>query len=134
MFRFGALIAVFVWASVTWSSRTQAQGYGFNPRGANAGLSTRDFLANRPTVSPYLNLLRRESSLSAPNYQTLVRPALQRRQQAARQQGAITQLQSRVTNMQGQMAASSRQGSGFVTGHPSQFSNYLHYYPGFNRR
>jgi hypothetical protein len=124
---------VFFGLAMFGTSRVDAQGSGFRPRGANAALSTRDFLASRPTVSPYLNLLRRESEISAPNYQTLVRPALEGRQMAARQQASISQLQSRVTNMQGQMA-SQGQGTRFATGHPSRFMSYLHYYPGFGRR
>jgi hypothetical protein len=112
-----------------------AQAQGFVPRGANAALATRDYIINRPTVSPYLNLLRTESPISAPNYQTLVRPALEHRQEIQRQESAIRQLQSRVVNMQGQMAARNRrQQEGFATGHPQRFMTYLHYYPMFNRR
>lgn len=106
----------------------------FNPAGrVNAAMATRDYIVNRPTVSPYLNLLRTNSNVSAPNYQTLVRPALESRQRATRQQSSIQQLQSRVTNMQGQMASRNQGQSGFTTGHPTRFMTYLHYYPGLNR-
>lgn len=134
MVRIAALLAVAVLVPVIGVD--QAEGQGFVPRrSTNAALATRDYLVNRPTVSPYLNLLRTQSSLAPPNYQTLVRPANERRQQAARQQASINRLQSRVTNMQGQMAARNRQqGSGFVTGHPSRFMTYLHYYPSLGRR
>jgi hypothetical protein len=129
-FVFGALIVL---TSTAMSDSGYAQGL-FNPTGrTNAALATRDYIVNRPTVSPYLNLLRAESGVSAPNYQTLVRPALEMRQRSAQQQSSIRQLQSRVTNMQGQVAAQSRGGSGFATGHPSRFMTYLHYYPGLNR-
>jgi hypothetical protein len=118
---------------LTLTGEAAAQGL-FNPAGrANAALATRDYIVNRPTVSPYLNLLRAESAISAPNYHTLVRPALEHRQQAAQQQSSISQLQSRVTNMQGQMASRNRGQGGFTTGHPSRFMTYLHYYPGLNR-
>ncbi len=114
------------------SERAHAQV--FTPRSVNLGRATANFIVNRPTVSPYLNLLRQESQVSAPNYQTLVRPQLESRQRASRQQAAISQIQSRVTNMQGQLAARSRGREGFATGHPVRFMTYLHFYPGLNRR
>ena len=128
MFRLSGLFFVSMLVSVTWGNLARAQG--FTPRGSDVGLATRDYLLSRPTVSPYLNLLRVESSLSLPNYQTLVRPALEQRQQAAQQRSSIRQLQSRVTNMQGQGAGRNQREQGFATGHPSRFATYLHYYPG----
>ena len=128
MFRSAGNYVVATLAAITLTSLVQAQGY--TPRGFNPALATRDYLVNRPTVSPYLNLLRVEGPFSAPNYQTMVRPALEQRQDAARQQASINQLQSRVTNMQGQLAARSQGGQEFATGHPSRFATYLHYYPG----
>ena len=114
------------------SSRGSAQV--FNTRSTNMDLATRDYVLTRPTVSPYLNLLRRESALTPPNYHTLVRPALEARQRAAQQEGQIRQLQARVVNMQGQSALRGRQREGFTTGHPVRFMTYLHYYPALNRR
>jgi TolA-binding protein len=115
----------------TFPERAHAQ---FIPRGTNASRATRDYVLNRPTVSPYLNLLRAGTGYDA-NYQTLVRPALQNRQQARQQQSSINQLQSRVTNMQGQMVSERRQqGSRFSTGHPTRFMVYLHYFPPFPGR
>ncbi len=133
MWRLICSIGLFVLIAQLGARDVHAQG--FVPRGANAALATRDFIVNRPTVSPYLNLLRTESPISAPNYQTLVRPALEHRQEVQRQDSAIRQLQSRVVNMQGQMAARSRrEQQGFATGHPVRFMTYLHYFPMFNRR
>ncbi len=126
------VLGVVVITSAFVSERAHAQV--FTPRSANLGRATANFIVNRPTVSPYLNLLRQESQVSAPNYQTLVRPQLESRQQASRQQATINRIQARVTNMQGQMAARSRGREGFATGHPVRFMTYLHFYPGLNRR
>lgn len=100
----------------------------FNPRSNNLGYATASYLLDRPTVSPYLNLLRTESSTAMPNYHTLVRPEVENRQEAARQAMAIRQLQSNVTSMQGQIGG--QRGAQFSTGHPTRFMTYLHYYPG----
>ena len=94
---------------------------------------TQNFILSRPTVSPYLNLVREGSGLTA-NYQTLVRPAMERRRQANRQQVAISRLQSSVTNMQGEMASRRQPQGRFSTGHPSGFMYYSHYYPALSRR
>lgn len=112
-----------------------AHGQGFVPRGANAARATRDYILNRPTVSPYLNLTRRETEFSSPNYQTLVRPALEQRDYDAQQSASVRRLQSQVVNLQGQMALSQqRQRGQFSSGHPTRFFTYLHYYPQLNRR
>lgn len=52
------------------------------------GMSARDYTIekhfyHRPTVSPYLNLTRRPSSTGLGNYQTYVRPELNRRSAAS---------------------------------------------------
>lgn len=125
---------------------TLAMGLAFvltavaTPRPSHAQLATNPgrYTLSRPTVSPYLNLLRRNSEFNPlPNYQTLVRPQLEQRQQSQQRDMAISRLQSRVTNMQGRAAIEAqRQGrrNPFVTGHPTGFMRYLHYYPAMNRR
>jgi hypothetical protein len=115
----GAIVAAWAWAE-------PAAAQYFAPRSANVGRATADYLLDRPTVSPYLNLLRLESSSAMPNYHTLVRPEVENRQEAARQAMAIRQLQNNVSSMQGEMNGS----QGFSTGHPTRFMTYLHYYPG----
>ena len=96
------------------------------------------YTLNRPTVSPYLNLLRRSADNSSlPNYQTLVRPQLEQRQQSQQRDIAIQRLQSRVTNMQGRAAIQAQQQgrrNPFITGHASGFMRYLHYYPSMGAR
>jgi len=84
---------------------------------------------NRPTVSPYLNLLQgpNQFGVISPNYQTLVRPQLEAREIAQQQGQAISNLQQQVRRAQGTggSAASGR------TGHETRRLYYSHYYPGF---
>jgi hypothetical protein len=87
---------------------------------------------SRPTVSPYLNLLRTDRG-PLPNYYTFVRPQLE-------QQWTNQQLQSGIiqnrTNLQavgqrvGQIEAATMQ----PTGTGASFMNYSHYYGGNRRR
>ena len=80
----------------------------------------------RPTVSPYLNLLR-EQGLGLPTYQTLVRPQLQQQRANQQQTRQIQQLQLEVA----QNAASSQAGEVTLrpTGHQTAFRNFGHFYP-----
>jgi hypothetical protein len=107
---------------------------GFVPRSMSVSRATRDYIVNRPTVSPYLNLTRRTSQFAPPNYQTLVRPALERRAREAQQSATMRRLQSDVLSLQGQMELGrSRQSGQFASGHPTGFFAYMHYYPGLQR-
>jgi hypothetical protein len=110
-----------------------AVGQQYATRSRPVARSAADYLVSRPTVSPYLNLLRAESDITMPNYHTLVRPAIESRQQSAEQSTEIRRLQSNVTNMQGKLAGKNR-GSQFSTGHPTRFMSYLHYYPSISER
>jgi hypothetical protein len=85
----------------------------------------------RPTVSPYLNLLRRDIG-PIPNYHTLVRPQLQQREHQQRQQivnaqrqGDIRTLNRRVLELTEPSVAATGAGGGF--------RNYSHYYPSLAR-
>lgn len=82
------------------------------------------YTPSRPTVSPYLNLLRNDNG-TMPNYYSLVRPQLD--QQAFDRQAtqnsrmnsiAIRKLESLSTNP-----------TGAPTGSGSTFNNLSHYYP-----
>ncbi len=82
----------------------------------------------QPTTSPYLNLLNRQGGL--PNYQSLVRPQIEARQEFAQQQAAINRLQrqerglaSRLSNTRG--VSSDIRG----TGHVTQFQYFSHFFP-----
>ena len=93
---------------------------------AQAPGPTGKYQPSRPTISPYLNLLRRNPS-PVPNYYSLVRPQLQqldvnRRQQAVNlhQQGQLRTLDRQVLSITESPAAS--------TGTGAVFRNYSHYY------
>ncbi len=76
---------------------------------------------SRPTVSPYLNLTRRDS-FAANNYYNLVRPEFafrgaisQLQQQTTTNQQAVTELQTGATTLP-------------ATGHPVAFQSHLRYF------
>jgi hypothetical protein len=93
----------------------------------NSALRTQRSLYNRPTVSPYLNLLQPQGG-GLPNYQTLVRPALEQRNQNLQMQRQISQLQSSVieNNVRDQRGEAMFR----PTGHSTGFFYYSHFYPG----
>lgn len=73
-----------------------------------------------PVFSPYLNLLRRDAN-PAVNYYGLVRPEKEFRQ-------SLQALQQEINGAQ--LAPTTSQADGLpITGHPTQFMNYSHYYP-----
>lgn len=106
---------------------------------ASAQRPTR-FQSNRPTVSPYLNLLRFNPS-PLPNYQALVRPALQqgvlnRQQQAFSQQQQTTLIQQNAVIqrlqsdlVQAQQGPATGSSSGFqAPGSRATFQNSSRYF------
>jgi hypothetical protein len=89
---------------------------------------------SRPTVSPYLNLLR-EDGIGLPTYHTTVRPTLQQRSTNQQQAQAIRQVQNQFNSVIASQQSGRGQRTGIrATGHATQFMNFLHYYPAFNRR
>jgi hypothetical protein len=103
------------------------------PDSAQAQIRARRYPSvSRPTVSPYLNLLRRDNnnrSFSALNYYTLVRPEQEFRARLDAQARGLDSLRGDVdanTQSIGQELRS--------TGHSSYFMNYGSYYPGFSSR
>ena len=89
---------------------------------------------SRPTVSPYLNLLR-EDGVGLPTYHTMVRPALEQRSTNRQQALAIRQVQNQFNSVIAAQQSGRGQRTGIrATGHATQFMNFLHYYPGFRRR
>ena len=95
----------------TAMAQVQQRQYGYDP-----------FL-DRPALSPYYNLNRREGSAGT-NYQLLVRPQIEAAERARLQQREIQQLQRQVSR------PGSQGGAGGMTGHPSYFMNLSHFYPG----
>ena len=84
----------------------------------------------RPTVSPYLELLRQGGApiQGLPTYQTRVQPQLQQGRVNRQQQAQIQRLQAQVAR-QGTL----ERGGAFelrTTGHRSFFMNYSHFYTG----
>lgn len=110
-----------------------------NPSGSNRGVgrsaasfggqqfgylpsANRRNIYSKPTVSPYLNLLRGGSEFTGvPNYQTLVRPEMQQGAINRQQANQINRLQQQETTLNRQVADPSRPIR--QTGHPTQFMN-----------
>ena len=105
----------------------------------SAGRATQNYLYNRPTVSPYLNLTRRDSQVGLPSYYTQVRPQLERRQQDQMQQRQAQQTQRELASLRNNFRQQQNQGGQPLTtgkfgwssrGMPRHGST-LNYYPGF---
>ena len=106
-------------------------------RGQSSFRHNTDYLRqsfSRPTVSPYLNLLR-EDGVGLPTYHTTVRPALQQRSTNRQQALAIRRVQDQFNSAFSAQISARGQRTGIrATGHATQFMNFVHYYPGFSRR
>lgn len=108
--------------------------------GANVRSATRNFLYNRPTVSPYLNLTSRNST-GMSNYHTLVRPQLDQEQVNMQRQAQATRQQQQLNQIQSEFRQSQTQNAGMmVTGRMGWSSRgyprhgiYLNFFPGMNR-
>jgi hypothetical protein len=93
---------------------------------------------NRPTVSPYLNLLGTDGNATGPaRYQTLVRPQLDARRQQLSNSSRFNSLQNDIqrvsTAIGGVNGQQQQQRFPFTTGHPSVYLNGSHYYPQIGR-
>jgi hypothetical protein len=93
-----------------------------------------DAIYGRPTVSPYLNLLRPQGGVGAPNYQSLVRPQLDQERLNQRQGQQLQQLQSRIYQGPSSQASSGTPMAIRSTGHTTQYMNYSAYYPALGQR
>ncbi len=105
------LAAVLALSAGTCAAQVQPRQYGTNT------------FINRPPVSPYMNLLRVDGSITG-NYYTLVRPQIEAANALNRQQHELQRLESRVTGMSNNQSAP----ADFRTGHQTTFGNYSHYY------
>ena len=76
------------------------------------------FQPARPTVSPYLNLLRQNNS-GVPNYYTLVRPELQQLQVNQQQQALLLKQNSQIQQLQTNLLRTQTEGP--ISGSPSWF-------------
>ena len=120
----GVVVVVLLVSSLE-TATAQVRQYGYDP------------ILDRPAVSPYYSLMRREGSTTGTNYQLYVVPQLKAMEAAATQQRQIQQLQHQVAQTGAQGAAGAR-----TTGHRTFFGNYSHFYgagsqvaqPGVRRR
>ena len=94
-----------------------------------------NYILSRPTVSPYLNLVRRDGFGGVTNYQTLVRPQLEQREFARIQQAEISRVRQQLAVQQRSIESVQQQRAQrvFSTGHPTRFMNLQQYYPGFSQ-
>ena len=94
-----------------------------------------NYILSRPTVSPYLNLVRRDGFGGVTNYQTLVRPQLEQREFARIQQAEIDRVRQQLSVQQRRIESVQQQRAQrvFSTGHPTRFMNLQQYYPGFSQ-
>jgi hypothetical protein len=88
---------------------------------------------SRPTVSPYLNLLRPNGG-PLPNYYSLVRPEIEARAGINRNAQSLNNLQSQVRGLE-QNQRSLGQNEIRTTGHSTFFMNTQNFFPqqGFGR-
>lgn len=122
-----------------FSQDASAQYNASNFRFARAG--TRNFLYNRPTVSPYLNLTSRDSGFGLPNYYTQVRPRIEQEQENIAAQRRSAAMQQQLNQVQDQVRQSQQEAANFlITGRVGwssrglpRFGSYLSFYPGFQQ-
>ncbi|EGJ32847.1 hypothetical protein LYNGBM3L_75450 [Moorena producens 3L] len=101
---------------------------------ASAQQNSSQYEPSTPTVSPYLNLLRRDNQGGLPNYYTFVRPAQQQQRTLRqinsrfnRQSSTLAQLQNSIVEFSAPPTGS---GSGFMLqGRRSGFQKYSHFFP-----
>jgi hypothetical protein len=79
---------------------------------------------SRPTISPYLQLLRTQDPI-LPNYHLYVRPRVELRNELSQGRASVQQLNQRVTAQSQRFAASAARPTGGAGG----YLNYLHFYP-----
>lgn len=106
---------------------------------ASISRNTENFLYNRPTVSPYLNLTRRDSQIGLPSYYTQVRPQIERRERDQQQLVQSRRTQQELASIRNSFRQQQQQQNGQVStgrfgwssrGMPRHGST-LNYYPGF---
>lgn len=130
----GALFTTLLVTSTASAQFTQQQRSS-NIFGQYSGRSAANVTLSRPTVSPYLAIadINGNGFDTSQNYFTQVRPRMERERTQQRQQLQVQQMQQSMANLRSQGARQSQQG-GRITGHPTRFGYYLHYYPSLNRR
>jgi len=128
------LLLVILICGFAWAQGELASAQGYLARRAPAQRAGR-YRPTRPTMSPYLNLLRNNNG-AIPNYYSFVRPQqrqkeFNRREQILRSKQAHTlgKIQNSIQQGQAPIHATGT-GSGFMQpGTRSTFMNSSHYYP-----
>jgi hypothetical protein len=139
--RLALLLIAGLFAVISASSDAQAQ-YSYTSRtGASLYSATRNYLYNRPTVSPYLNLTTLNTGTGVSNYFTLVRPQVEEQQQMQMRQQQQANIQRQIADVQDQVRQTQQQNQGMaITGQQGwsargypRFGLYLSFYPGMNQ-
>ena len=92
-----------------------------------AAHAQRGYTPYRPTLSPWLDLFRRDSG-PLDNYHTFVRPEIRLRETLQRQQANIRRQGTALRSLGQEMTRFEREGLMRPTGTASVFMNYSHYY------
>ena len=133
------LLIPVLWGTIGPTSQAFAQYSGGQSRSMyNA---TRNFLYNRPTVSPYVNLATRDNYNGMPNYFTIVRPQIEQREREMTQRQETSRMQTQLNQVQRQQAQSqSQMAEMMLTGRVGwssrgmpRFGSYMNYFPGFQQ-
>lgn len=105
----------------------EARGQFWNPTRPERNVNRNAY--QRPTVSPYLQLLN-NNFIDVPNYQTLVRPQIEQQQINRQQQAELQNVQRQVSQNAAQAAGAVSQPAGPSrirgTGHQTQYLQLLH--------
>ena len=120
------LLAGICWLAAPSTAKAQSMR-PFDPPARNRLNSA---TANRPTVSPYVNLADSATGLS--NYQSLVRPLIEEREELNRQWSELERLNQQMTGMAG--AAKRPESGPMGTGKRSSAVRYMHYSHYFGTR
>ena len=106
-------LACFTVITAFWYGSGQINTASAQYTGANSRFiysATRNFLYNRPTVSPYRQSDHAQSPYNGlPNYYTLVRPQIEQREENMARQQQTSRLQTQINQAQRQAAESQSQ-------------------------
>jgi hypothetical protein len=119
--------------------------FGLLDASQSHGQQARRYRPRTPTVSPYLNLLRREEGDGLPNYYSLVRPQLQQQafnnqqQQFNQQQLILSAQQSAAigalsTQLQPTLTPTGKASGFMTTGSGVHYQNTSRFFPRAGRR
>jgi hypothetical protein len=108
----------------------RSSGSSYAPRGFTGGVARgqqRPYYQS-PTLSPYLNLYRRDSGV-LDNYHTFVRPQLELYRTLGRQDAALQRHGTDSYQLGQEASEYERTEVAYPTGTGSSLMNYLHFYP-----